>query len=149
MGFFDILKKFSVAHDWLTGKIKAGAIDDLSMIEDGLFTANSTGRGKFASGFVNTSLLASEAVTNAKIKKAFGAENTHSIDAGANVTLAKGIYLVVLGANTVCEYTPDGGTTWRQMLAAGSGGVVISDGASVRLRNTGGASEDSYSLPLS
>ena len=36
MTFFDILKKFSVAHDWLTGKLKTGAIDDADMISDDL-----------------------------------------------------------------------------------------------------------------
>jgi hypothetical protein len=42
----------------------------LSMIADGLFTADATGRGKFATAFVNAALLASNAVETAKINNA-------------------------------------------------------------------------------
>ena len=112
MPFFDIRKKFAVAHNWLTGQLK------------------------------------SNVVSNANIKKSFGAEQTVSVGAGEQETIAAGIYLVVCGSNTKVEYTPDGGTTWRTVIAAGGGGAIISDGSSVRLNNTGAAEEDSYLLPL-
>jgi len=53
-----------------------------------------------------------------------------------------------LGANTKVEYSPDNGTTWRDLIPAGEGGVVISDGSNVRLNNTGASDEDSYLLPV-
>ena len=92
--------------------------------------------------------IAANAVKSEQINKAFGSESTVSVDAGATYTIPAGIYLVSLGANTSVEYTPDGGTTWRTMIAAGGGGIVISDGSSVRLNNSGTAAEDSYLLPL-
>jgi hypothetical protein len=49
------------AGDW--GLLTAS----LAMILAGTFTADATGRGKFANEFVNTALLASDAVTTAKI----------------------------------------------------------------------------------
>ena len=109
-------------------------------------------------GVVDTDKIADDAVTNAKIaanavkseqiNKAFDSESTVSVDASGTYTVPAGIYLVSLGANTSVEYTPDGGTTWRTLIAAGGGGVVISDGSSVRLNNGGTAAEDSYLLPL-
>ena len=50
--------------------------------------------------------------------------------------------------STKVEYSPDGGTTWRLLIPAGEGGVVISDGSNVRLNNTGASDEDSYLLPV-
>lgn len=40
MGFFDILKKFSVAHDYLTGKLKTNAIDAVTMIKTNLISGD-------------------------------------------------------------------------------------------------------------
>jgi len=97
---------------------------------------------------IKTSHIADEQVTAAKIAKSFGTETTVSVDAGSTSTISKGIYLVSLGANTSVEYSPDGGTTWRTLIPAGQGGVVISDGSNVRLNNAGTAAEDSYLLPL-
>ena len=78
----------------------------------------------------------------------FGSESSISIAAGGTYTVPKGIWLVSLSANTSVEYTPDGGTTWRTLIPAGGGGVVISDGSSVRIRNAGTASETVYLYPL-
>ncbi|MEM4976248.1 MAG: hypothetical protein QXT64_02870 [Desulfurococcaceae archaeon] len=109
-------------------------------------------------GAVTTPKIADNAVTSVKIldgeivsadlKRAFGAEITVSVAAGGVSTIPKGIYLVKLGANTKVQYTPDGGTTWRDIIAAGGGGTVISDGSTVRLNNGGTAAEDSYLYPL-
>jgi len=90
-----------------------------------------------------------ETVTFAKLSKSFGTESTVSVPAGGTSVISKGVYLVSLGANTSVEYSPDGGTTWRTLLPAGTGGVVISDGSNVRLNNAGAAAENSYLLPLS
>ena len=114
--------------------------------------------GKIADSAITTAKIADDAVTNAKIaagavkseqiNKAFNSESTVTVDASGTYTIPAGIYLVSLGANTSVEYTPDGGTTWRTLIAAGGGGVVISDGSSVRLNNGGTSAEDSYLLPL-
>jgi len=83
-----------------------------------------------------------------QLDKVFGSETTVTVTAGGTSTISKGIFLVSLGANTTVEYSPDGGTTWRTLYAAGTGGVVISDGTNVRLNNGGGADEDSYLLEI-
>jgi len=103
---------------------------------------------KIKDNAVTNTKIANDAVTSSKIKKSFESESTVSVDAGGTYTIPAGIYLVSLGANTACEYTPDGGTTWRTLIAAGGGGVVISDGENVRLNNSGTAAEDSYLMPL-
>lgn len=84
----------------------------------------------------------------ANLKKKFGTEQTVNVGAGATSAISKGIYYVTCGANTSVEYSPDGGTTWRTLISAGGAGLVISDGANVRLNNAGTAAEDSYLLPI-
>jgi len=59
-----------------------------------------------------------------------------------------GTFIARLGANTKLEYTPDGGTTWYELIPTGGTGIIESDGASLRLNNTGTADEDSYLLPI-
>ena len=92
--------------------------------------------------------IPSDALEFSQIKKEYGSESTVSISAGSTYTVDKGVYLVKLGANTKCEYSPDGGTTWRELISAGGSGVIISDGSNCRLNNGGTAAEDSYLLPL-
>jgi len=95
-----------------------------------------------------TDALADNALRFSQIDKVFGTESTVTVTAGSTSTISKGVYLVSLGANTKVEYSPDGGTTWRTLIPAGEGGVVISDGSNVRLNNTGASDEDSYLLPV-
>jgi len=92
--------------------------------------------------------IADNALRFSQIDKVFGSEQTVSVDAGATATISKGIYYVRCGANTKVEYSPDGGTTWVELIAAGGVGLVISDGSNVRLNNGGTAAEDSYLLPI-
>jgi len=92
--------------------------------------------------------IADNALRFSQIDKVFGTESSVLIDAGATSTISKGVFLVSLGANTKVEYSPDNGTTWRDLIPAGEGGVVISDGSNVRLNNTGTSSETSYLLPV-
>ena len=92
--------------------------------------------------------LADNALRFSQIDKVFGSESTVTVTAGSTSTISKGVFLVSLGANTKVEYSPDGGTTWRDLIPAGGGGVVISDGSNVRLNNTGTSDEDSYLLPV-
>jgi len=92
--------------------------------------------------------LADNALRFSQIDKVFGTESTVTVTAGSTSTISKGVFLVSLGANTKVEYSPDGGTTWRLLIPAGEGGVVISDGSNVRLNNTGTSDEDSYLLPV-
>jgi len=92
--------------------------------------------------------LADNALRFSQIDKVFGTESTVTVTAGSTSTISKGVFLVSLGANTKVEYSPDNGTTWRDLIPAGEGGVVISDGSNVRLNNTGTSDEDSYLLPV-
>ncbi|RLF39248.1 MAG: hypothetical protein DRN00_02395 [Thermoplasmata archaeon] len=92
--------------------------------------------------------LTDNALRFSQIDKVFGTESTVTVTAGSTSTISKGVYLVSLGANTKVEYSPDNGTTWRLLIPAGEGGVVISDGSNVRLNNTGASDEDSYLLPV-
>ncbi len=89
-----------------------------------------------------------ESLAFAQLKKQFGTESAVSVGAGATYTVPKGVWLVSLGANTKVEYSPDGGTTWRTLIPAGQGGLIISDGSNVRLNNGGTAAETSYLLPV-
>jgi len=93
-------------------------------------------------------VIDSEALKFSQLDKSFGAEVSQTVSAGGTYTIPKGIYLVSLAANTRVEYTPDGGTTWRTLYSAGTGGLVISDGSSVRLYNSGTGDETSYLLPV-
>ena len=92
--------------------------------------------------------IADNALRFSQIDKIFGTETTVSVDAGATSVIDKGIYYVRCGANTSVEYSPDGGTTWYTLIAAGGTGLVISDGSNVRLNNAGTGAEDSYLLPI-
>ena len=92
--------------------------------------------------------LADNALRFSQIDKVFGTESTVTVTAGSTSTISKGVFLVSLGANTKVEYSPDNGTTWRDLIPAGEGGVVISDGSNVRLNNTGTSDETSYLLPV-
>ena len=92
--------------------------------------------------------LADNALRFSQIDKVFGTESTVTVTAGSTSTISKGVFLCSLGANTKVEYSPDNGTTWRDLIPAGEGGVVISDGSNVRLNNTGASDEDSYLLPV-
>jgi len=92
--------------------------------------------------------LASNALRFAQIDKVFGTEQTVSVGATSQQPISKGIYYVRTGANTVVEYSPDGGTTWVTIVPTGGAGLIISDGSNVRFNNAGGSSEDSYLLPI-
>ena len=135
-----------------TSKISDGAVTNPKIADGAVDTAKladgAVSSAKIADGAVVTAKIADEAVTWAKIAKGFGSETSVSIDAGGAYTVPKGAYLVSLGANTRAEYTPDGGTTWRTLIPAGGGGLIVSDGASVRLYNGGTGAESSYLLPL-
>ena len=92
--------------------------------------------------------LAADSLRFSQVKVVFGAEQTVSVDAGATSVISEGIYIVRCGANTSVEYSPDGGTTWHTLIAAGGTGIVFSDGSNVRLNNGGTGAEDSYLLPI-
>jgi hypothetical protein len=101
-----------------------------------------------ADSAITTPKIADSAVTSAKIGKAFGTESSVSVAGSGTSTIPAGIYLVSLGANTSVQYTPDGGTTWRTLIPAGQGGVVISNGTAVRFSNAATAAQTSYLYPL-
>jgi len=99
-------------------------------------------------GYGGDDAIPDNALRFAQIDKVFGSETAVTVDAGATATIDKGIYYVRCGANTKVEYSPDGGTTWVELIAAGGVGLVISDGSNVRLNNGGTAAEDSHLLPI-
>lgn len=74
----------------------------------------------------------------------FGAENNVTLGVSASQVLAEGMWMVALGSHDVVQYTPDSGTTYRTLLAAGTGGLVFSDGFNVRLDNNGTAGTATY-----
>ncbi len=94
--------------------------------------------------------IADDARRFSQIDKSFDNEVSVALIGGATYTIEKGIYQVSLGDHTKVEYTPDGGTTWRDLIPEGEGGVVISDGSKVRLHNTSTepSSENTYLLPV-
>jgi len=99
-------------------------------------------------GYGKEDAIPDNALRFSQIDKVFGSEVTVSVDAGATSTISKGIYYVRCGANTKVEYSPDGGSTWVELIPVGGVGLVISDGSNVRLNNGGTAAEDSHLLPI-
>lgn len=83
-----------------------------------------------------------------QVRIAFGAEQGVDVGAGSTAVISEGVWIVRLGPNTKVEYSPDGGTTWYELIGAGGTGIVFSDGSNVRLNNGGTGSETSYLLPI-
>lgn len=80
----------------------------------------------------------------------FGAEQAVQLGANANQVIANvigagssqfnngaGMFMVLCSANDKVQYTPDGGVTFRDIIAAGGFGYVFSDGFNFRILNTG------------
>ena len=82
-----------------------------------------------------------------QIAKVFGSEISITVGAGGTAVIPKGVYLVAQTTATAIEYSPDGGSTWRTVMATG-GGLIISDGTNVRLNNKGTSDEVVYLLPV-
>jgi len=98
--------------------------------------------------YLGPDALPANALRFSQIDKVFGTETSVNVAAGSTQVISKGIYYVRCGANTSVEYSPDGGTTWYTLIAAGGVGLVISDGSKVRFKNTGASSQTSYLLPI-
>jgi hypothetical protein len=99
----------------------------LAMILAGTFTADATGRGKFANGFVNADLLASDAVTTAKILdlnvtaaklaatldlsgKTLTMPASHFMDIAPNGTVIQTVYAEYTGQGTLSGNIPGDNT---------------------------------------
>lgn len=80
----------------------------------------------------------------------FGTEQAIQLGAGANKVVANSVgagvsantslpgwFMVLLSANDKLQYTPDGGVTFRDLVAAGGSLVFYSDGFNFRILNTG------------
>lgn len=78
----------------------------------------------------------------------FGTETAVALTTSQVVTLSQGVWVVSLGWGggparaAAVQYSPDSGTTWRNVYCAGegvapAGGQIYSDGFNVRI--TGGA----------
>jgi len=66
--------------------------------------------------------------------------------AGAAVSLpaAGDYYLITVGAALICEVLDDSGA-WNTLYPVGQGGLISTEGTSLRVRNTGGV-QQSYAL---
>jgi hypothetical protein len=71
----------------------------------------------------------------------FGSDTSVSVAAGGTYTVPRGMYYVKCGANTKVQVYIGG--AWTDFSAVGALVLVVSDGGSVRLYNTGTAAETS------
>ncbi|MEM3942801.1 MAG: hypothetical protein QXJ59_01840 [Thermofilaceae archaeon] len=76
-----------------------------------------------------------------QVKVEFAADTSVTVTAGGTYTVPEGVWYVRLGANTRVELYIAG--AWNVLIPAGGIGLVMSDGANVRLYNAGTASESS------
>jgi hypothetical protein len=119
----------------------------LTDFASGFFTADGTGRGKFGSGFVDTTLLADEAVTTAKIDDE--AVTTAKIDDEA-VTPAKLSQPLTLAASvattsgTSIDFT--GIPSWVKRITVMLNGVSTNGTANLRIQlgDSGGIETSNY-----
>jgi hypothetical protein len=70
-----------------------------------------------------------------------GSATTQSVNANSGVVIPTGVFFVFCGPNTKVQVND--GTAWQDLTATGGKALVISDGVSVRLFNTGTAAENS------
>jgi len=136
----DGVKQRKIAVDDTTKRVEIRTADDVDIMD---IEAHASRHG-----YGKEDAIPDNALRFAQIDKVFGSETAVTVDAGATATIDKGIYYVRCGANTKVEYSPDGGSTWVELIAAGGVGLVISDGSNVRLNNGGTAAEDSHLLPI-
>lgn len=80
----------------------------------------------------------------------YKAEQSVVLAANANQTIANSVgagdsafaslpgwFMVLPSANDVVQYSPDGGTTWRDIIPSSGFGYVYSDGFNFRIHNGG------------
>lgn len=58
----------------------------------------------------------------------YGTETAVTVGASARTTLPAGYMVIRTDAHTSVEYTPDGGSTYVELVAASGGGSLLSDG---------------------
>lgn len=78
---------------------------------------------------------------------AFGAEVNVGWGGAGSYVLPAGEWLVQAATGVKVQYSPDAGSTWRDLTPTATGGVFYSDGFNVRLNNSGGTPTQ-YILPL-
>jgi len=61
---------------------------------------------------------------------------TQSVTAGADYTLPAGLYIIYPVAN--CKYQAYNGTAFADVIAANTGGMIVSDGQNVKIVSTSG-----------
>jgi len=110
-----------------SGKLGSGAIGSLSLIADGLFTADAAGRGKFANAFVNNSLVA----TDIDASKLGAGLLPHARISGlpyANLNLTNSIVTGDIVDNAIeTAKINDGAVTATKIGAAAVGSGLIAD----------------------
>ena len=67
---------------------------------------------------------------------------TQSVTAGTDYTLPAGLYVIYPVAN--CKYQAYNGSAWADVIAATTGGMIISDGVNVKWSSASGTVTAQY-----
>jgi ribosomal protein S4E len=146
-------KEFQIVEE-VSGELKfKNASDGIDLFKVDSTTITDAGGVQLSShnsrhAYGGADALAADSLRYSQVKVVYGTEQTVNVGAGSTSTISEGLYIARTGANTTVEYSPDGGTTWVTLVAAGSAGVIASDGTNCRFNNAGGAAENSYLTPI-
>ena len=67
---------------------------------------------------------------------------TQSVTAGTDYTVPAGLYIIYPVAN--CKFQAYNGTSWADVIAANTGGMIVSDGQNVKIVSTSGTVTAAY-----
>jgi hypothetical protein len=67
---------------------------------------------------------------------------TQSVTAGTDYTVPAGLYIVYPVAN--CKFQAYNGSAWADVIAANTGGMIVSDGQNVKIVSTSGTVTAAY-----
>jgi hypothetical protein len=67
---------------------------------------------------------------------------TRSVTAGTDYTVPAGLYIVYPVAN--CKFQAYNGSAWADVIAANTGGMIVSDGQNVKIVSTSGTVTAAY-----
>ena len=89
-----------------------------------------------------------EGLCFSQVAKKFGDEVQVTVSGSGTILVPKGIYIVAFNSDIDVEYSPDDGATWRAISSGGFGGMLISDGESVRFKNNNTSDVIVYMYPV-
>lgn len=67
---------------------------------------------------------------------------TQSVTAGTDYTVPAGLYIIYPVAN--CKFQAYNGSAWADVIAANTGGMIVSDGQNVKIVSTSGTVTAAY-----